>query len=108
MKTLSVDPGGLVTKTTYEDGRNVIKYEQDVQDHLDVASELRADTGRWEREKKESFAHAAFVPDIVILDMRTRFGVNFYDKEQRPKVMQLLETEYKRFKTTDKKLYIPR
>jgi hypothetical protein len=36
--------------------------------------------------------------------MRERFGVNFYDKDQRKRVLQLLETEYPKCKTTDKKL----
>lgn len=104
-KFLSFNPlSKLLTTTAYEDGRNVIKYEQDVSAHFDVAAELRADTDRWKRGVKDSFAHAAFVPDLVIVDMLTRFGVDFYDKDQRKRVLQLLETEYPKCKTTDKRL----
>ena len=104
-KFLDFDPlTGLLTTTAFEDGRNVIKYEQDVQGHLDKAARLRADPDHWKKGVKQSFAHGAFVPDLVILDMRTRFGVNFYDKAQRNRVLQLLDTEYPKCKTTDKTL----
>lgn len=104
-KFLSLNPlSGLLTTTAYEDGKNIIKYEQDVSWHFDVASELRANTDRWRQGVKQSFAHAAFVPDVVIVDMLTRFGVNFYDKDQRKRVLQLLDTEYPKCKTTDKRL----
>ena len=99
-KFLSYNPDtGLLTSTAFEDGRNVVKYEQDVEKHFDFAAELRT-TDRWKQGVKESFAHAAFVPDIVILDMLTRFGVNFYDKDQSKRVLQLIETEYPKCKTT--------
>jgi hypothetical protein len=108
-KFLDYNPNtGLLTSTAFEDGRNVVKYEQDCSQHFDRAAELRADPSRWQQGVKDSFAHAAFVPDVVILDMLTRFGVNFYDRKQTPRVMQLLETEYPKCKTTDKKLWIAR
>lgn len=104
-KFLSFDPTtGLLTTTAYEDGRNIIKYEQDLQPFWDANAESRADTDRWKKGVKESLAHAAFVPDLVIVDMKTRFGVNFYDKDQRKRVLQLIETEYPNCKLTDKKL----
>jgi hypothetical protein len=104
-KLLDVDPyTGLITTTDFQDGKNFVGYEQDVSKHLDHAARLRNDPDYWRRGVKESFAHAAFVPDYVILDMRERFGVNFYDKDQRKRVLQLLESEYPKCKTTDKKL----
>lgn len=102
---LSFNPlSGLLTTTAFEDGKNIIKYEQDVQAHWDVNAEYRANTERSRQGIKESFMHAAFVPDIVILDMKTRFGVDFYDRSQQKRVLQLLETEYPKCKTTEKKL----
>lgn len=104
-KFLSFNPSsGLLVTTAYEDGRNVVKYEQDCSPIWDDNAEKRANTGRWQQGVKESFAHAAFVPDVVIVDMLTRFGVNFYDKDQRKRVMQLIETEYPKCKTTDKRI----
>lgn len=106
LKFLSYDPlSGLLATTAFEDGRNVIKYEQDVSGHWDMNAEYRATgDGRWRKGVKESFAHAAFVPDIVILDMKTRFGVDFYDKNQQKRVLQLIETEYPKCKTVNKRL----
>lgn len=104
-RLLDYDPyTGLITTTAFQDGKNVVGYEQDVSNHLDHAAELRADTDRWNRGMKASVVHAAFVPDIVILDMRTRFGVNFYDKNQRKRVLELIEKEYPKCKTTDKRI----
>ena len=102
-KFLSYDPTkGLLTTTELVDGRNVVKYEQDCQPYWDENARFRANPERWRQGVKESFAHAAFVPDVVIIDMKTRFGVNFYDKSQRKRVLELIETEYPKCKTTDK------
>lgn len=104
-KFLDFDPTtGLLVSTAFEDGRNVVKYEQDVSSHLDLAAELRNNPDIWRQGVKDSFAHAAFVPDLVIMDMWTKHGVNFYDKHQRKRVLQLLDTEYPKCKTTDKRL----
>lgn len=99
---------GLITKTAFEDGKNVVKYEQDCEPFWDANAAMRSDPDRWKQGVKESFAHSAFVPDVVIVDMLTRFGVNFYDPAQSDRVMQLIETEYPKCKTTDKKLWIRR
>jgi hypothetical protein len=104
-KFLSYNPdSGLLTTTAFEDGKNIVKYEQDVTPYFDDNARARADTDRWKRGVKDSWAHAAFVPDVVIVDMLTRFNVNFYDKQQRKQVLKLLETEYPKCKTTDKRL----
>ncbi len=108
-KFLSYDPTkGLLTTTAFEDGKNVVKYEQDVTPYFDDNARKRADGDAWRRGVKDGWAHSAFVPDIVILDMLHRFGVNFYDKQQRKRVMQLIETEYPHCKTTEAKLWKPR
>ena len=104
MRKLSYNQdSGLLTTTAFEDGRNVVKYEQDVSAAFDENARLRA-TDRWKVGVKEGLAHAASVPDVVIIDMLQRFGVNFYDKDQRQQVLKLIETEYPYCKTTDKKL----
>jgi hypothetical protein len=97
---------GLITTTAFEDGRHVIKYEQDCEPFWQENARFRANTDLWAKGKKDGMAHVAFIPDVVILDMKTRFGVNFYDKADDKKVLKLLETEYAKCKTTDKKLWI--
>jgi hypothetical protein len=108
-KFLSFNPDtGLLTSTAFEDGRNVIKYEQDVTPFFEDNARKRADTDRTAKGIKEGLMHAAFVPDVVIIDMLSKHGVNFYDHHQSDRVMQLLETEYSHCKTTHKRLWIPR
>lgn len=99
---------GLLTTTAFEDGRNIVKYEQDCSPLFEDNAKKRADTDRTAKGIKDSLMHAAFVPDVVIIDMLTKHGVNFYDNHQTDRVMQLLETEYSHCKTTHKRLWIPR
>lgn len=98
---------GLLTKTAFEDGKNIVKYEQDLQPFWDANAESRAHSSEiWAKGMKDEakMVHAYFVPDLVIVDMLTKHGVNFYDKAQSKRVRQLLETEYKNCKLTDKTL----
>ena len=91
---------GLLVTTAEEEGRIYFGYEQDVQPHLDFAAKIRNER----TQDNGSFSHVAFVPDSVILKMRYEDGVNFYDKEQRKLVMQLLQTKYPACKTTHKRI----
>ena len=105
MRKLSYDPtSGLMTTTAEEDGRNVVRYEQQLQGHWDLTQEARNAGDLWAKGVKEEMVLAAFVPDLVIVDMLTRFGVNFYDKNQRKRVLQLIETEYPKCKMVNKRL----
>jgi hypothetical protein len=105
MRKLSYNPtSGLMTSTAEEDGRNVVKYEQQLQGHWDLTQEARNSGDLWAKGIKEEMVLAAFVPDLVIVDMLTRFGVNFYDKNQRKRVLQLIETEYPKCKMVNKRL----
>ena len=77
-----------------------VGYEQDVSASLDFAAALRN-----ERTKdKGEITHVAFVPDSVILKMRFEDGVDFYDKAQSKRVLQLIETKYPKCKTTYKRI----
>jgi uncharacterized protein (DUF885 family) len=105
MRKLSFNPlTGLMVSTAHEDGRDIVKYEQDCEPFWDINAEYRANTERTRKGIKDGFMHAAFVPDLVIMDMLTKHGVNFYDKAQGKQVLKLLETEYTKCKTADKKL----
>lgn len=107
-KFLDYNPNtGLLTSTSFEDGKNIVKYEQDCQPFWDENARFRANSSEnWAKQMKgeEKMVHAAFIPDVVILDMKSRFGVNFYDKADGKRVLKLLETEYSKCKVTDKKL----
>lgn len=100
---------GLLTTTSFEDGQHVVKYEQDLGPYWDINAEYRNHGDKWNKGKKDEgrMTHVAFIPDIVILDMMQKHGVNFYATEDAEKVMKLLETEYQNCKVVDKKLWIP-
>jgi hypothetical protein len=103
-KFLSVSPhSGLLTTTTFEDGKHVVHYDQDVQAHLDLAARCRNERDP-HFDRKDEIQHVAFVPDIVIMKMMTEDGVNFYDKADDKRVMQLIETKYPACKTTTKRI----
>lgn len=104
-KFLDYNPtSGLLTTTAFEDGRNIVKYEQELDGHWDLTQEARNTGDLWAKGMKEEMVLAAFVPDLVIVDMLTRFGVNFYDKAQQKRVLQLIETEYPKCKLVNKRL----
>lgn len=91
----------------FEDGKMVMTHSQDVSGFLDWAGNLANDTDRTKRGIKDDFWHYAKVPNSVILEMKHKHGVDFFNKDHAKKVFQLLNTEYKRFKTTDK-VHLPR
>lgn len=94
---------GLLTTTAEEDGKSVIAYEQDVSSALDLAARCRNERDQ-NFDRHDSIQHVAFVPDSVILKMRFEDGVNFYDKADNKRVLQLLQTKYPACKTTTKRI----
>jgi len=52
---------------------------------------------------KNDMWHYARVPNAIILEMKQKHGVDFFDKSQAKKMFALLNTEYSHFKTTEKK-----
>jgi len=108
MRKFDYNPStGLITTTAFEDGKHVVKYEQDCEPFWDANASYRANSDAlWKKGKKDGMAHVAFIPDVVILDMMQKHGVNFYEKADSKKVLKLLETEYSNCKTTEKKLWI--
>ena len=82
--------------------RMTITHSQDVTPHLGMAHFMATDDKYTQHGFKHDMWHYAHVPNAAILDMQQRFGVDFFDRNQSKRVFQLLNTEYKRFKTTAK------
>lgn len=80
----------------------VMTHEQDVSRVIDVAKEMAADGNRTKKGIKNDLWHYAKVPNIVIMEMKQKHGVDFFDKNDAKRVFRLLNTEYKWCKTTDK------
>lgn len=46
--------------------------------------------------------HYARIPNVVIMEMKQKHGVDFFDENDSAKVLHLINTEYSQFKTTHK------
>ena len=80
----------------------IITHEQDVTGILDFAHGKSVSNATANGIKGDMW-HYARVPNAIILEMKTKHGVDFFDKNHRKRMFALLNTEYARFKTTDKK-----
>jgi len=79
----------------------LITHEQDVSEALKKAERLRSDPNHIKHQMKEELVHYAIVPEVIQLEMLQKHGVDFWDKNDWPSVYKLLNTEYKKFKTTE-------
>ena len=80
----------------------VITHEQDVSEHLKRAHAQYVDDDFTKKGMKSDFWKYASIPNIIIMEMKQKHGVDINKKEHWPRVFKLLNTEYSRFKTTDK------
>lgn len=106
MTRLLLDHNPLSKETVYFDfdehtDQVTITHEQDVSSFLDRAHELSTDLDRSRRGIKNDLWHYAHVPNMVIMDMKLKHGVDFFDRSQAAKMFRLLNTEYKRTKVTN-------
>lgn len=79
-----------------------ITHEQDVTQHLKLAHGLSVDDETTKEGIKNDMWRYAHVPNSVIVEMKQKHGVDFFDRNDAAKVFDLLNTEYKRFKTTSR------
>lgn len=79
-----------------------ITHEQDVSKHLDLAHEIAMDSDVTAQGMKNDLWRYARIPNTVIIEMKQKHGVDFFDRNHATKVFDLINTEYKRFKTTTK------
>jgi hypothetical protein len=106
MTRLVLDHNPLTKETVYFESAGdkvVITHEQEVNHHLDFAHELATDDDQTKRGIKSDMWRYAHVPNTVIIEMKQKHNVDFFDRNDAPKMFDLLNTEYSRFKTTTKK-----
>ncbi len=82
--------------------RMVLTHQQDVRRELAFSHAKAVDDSATKRGIKEDLWHYARVPNIVIMEMKNKHGVDFFDRNDRRRVFELLNTEYAHCKTTDK------
>jgi hypothetical protein len=64
------------TKTTYgsEDGKMIVKSEQDVEPHLDYSRALQNAPEYAKQGIKNNFQHVCHIPNTVLMQMKTEHG----------------------------------
>ena len=103
-RLLDVDPmTGLATYHDYDslNQRNVITYSQNVDAHIDFAEGLANDGDYTRKGMKADLLHYAHVPDIVALKMKFEDGIDPFDPNNGKAVFDLINSKYKRLKTTN-------
>jgi len=108
---LDYDPlKGLTTWFNYDahTEQMTITYEQDVSRFVDFAHKLAVMPEYTAHGIKNDMWHYARVPEVVQYEMLFKHGVDIGKPEHRKKFFELLNTEYKKCKTTEKMHYEPR
>jgi hypothetical protein len=83
------------------DGKGHVHTYQDVQPYLDRCERLRNEGSTDEVFRRDGVAMYADLPLTVVGEMMKK-GINVFDQNDMPKVIQEIETNYSRFKTTYK------
>lgn len=81
------------------DGTVTARVEDDSQDIIDLAEKQRNDAPMLGSRYKKSFTHIAYLTPALVEKMKNEDGVNFFDKNDREKIIQLLYTKYPKFLT---------
>ncbi len=85
----------------HADGSLTVYREQDVEPILKANAEQRALEAKG--SKRGDFHQVMRVPMIVIEKICNDHGLNFFDKEDAKRILQILKgNEFKYFRTTDK------
>ena len=103
-RLLDFDPlSGVSLIFQYDDHERTmtLTHEQDVSQYVREAAILRQDTDRTKFGIKKDMVHYARVPIGIQYEWLTKYGVNMHNKDHKAKVFELLNGEYKAFKTTD-------
>lgn len=100
-----VDYDPLRGVATYADGdesnRLQVHYRQDVEPILDLTRAERNDGLSDKRWKKTGMALYARIPPVVILELKHKYGVDIFKRDDLKRAMKLIETEYPYCKSTD-------
>ena len=105
MSKLVLDHNPLSGETIYfsfndHDDQVVITHEQDVTSYLRDAHYMATDAQHTRDGISHDMWHYAHVPNNIIIEMKQKHGVDFFDRNDAPKVFKLLNDEYRQFKTT--------
>jgi hypothetical protein len=101
-KFVDFDPlRGLATYEDMNDNHLQVHYRQDVEPLLEYTKTLRNE-GATDSGIKNEMWHYAQIPQVVILEMRFKHGVDIFNKNHTKRVFELINREYPHLKTTEK------
>jgi hypothetical protein len=104
-RLLSHDP---VTRTTtyhhYDPSTNqtLIETVQDVKPILERNKRLANNTDYKKSGIKKDWYHFATVPNVILMELKTKYHLDFNRKEDLPKIEKVLQRDYKRLLTVDR------
>jgi hypothetical protein len=92
---LDYDPLSRVKTYFSSEGDNwAIRHEfEDVSPEVDASRELQKDDDHWKKGVKESWLHAAHIPDAILLQWHV-MGVNINEPKELLKMVQRREWRY--------------
>jgi hypothetical protein len=96
---------GMTTSLEYNhaDDAVTVYREQDVSPILEMNKAMQNDAEVWKDGVKNSWAHYAQIPNIVIEKWKNDHGVDVFNKDHQKAVFKLLnDPQYRYLKTTTK------
>lgn len=104
-RLLDYDP---LTRTStyhhYDKGTDTTHIEtiQDVQPFLDKAKRLSGDSSYKRNGIKSDWYHFATVPNMVIMELKSKYNLDINNKDDLSKIEKVLKTDYKKLLTVDR------
>ena len=87
----------------HSEDKTIISREQDVTSILEMNKAMANNDDIWKQGVKNSWAHYAQIPNIIVEKWLNEHGVNLYNKDHEKAVFKLLnQPEYRYLKTTTK------
>lgn len=105
-RILSVDPTTQTTTIHHHDhttGKSYIQEHQDVSKIIKRNKELQNWDAYQSYQRKQDYKHIATIPNNVIVEIKHKYGIDVFKKEDLPRLERLLmSNEYKYLRTVDK------
>lgn len=110
MRLLEIKPDG--TEVWFEHDpiakKNTIHYKHhDLEPTLEYTKALRLAAEYSKKGIKKDWWHYCHIPIIVIMELRTKYGLDIYNKNHQKRIFEVINRDYPYLKVTDGK-HIPR
>ncbi|MGA0210021.1 MAG: hypothetical protein ACO3LZ_08895 [Candidatus Nanopelagicales bacterium] len=94
----------LVTADLTPDGTMIVRHEQDLEPHVEYAKKL-ANSDEYTRQGiKKGFAHAAHIPDVVVVELK-QIGIDVFRASAREIITGLKRLNKEHLLTSRKRLW---